>query len=46
MTVVPSATSAAGWRMASTAVRLAILAACVDAFYLLINGLQFEASLR
>jgi hypothetical protein len=35
-----------GWRMASIAMRLAILAACVDAFYLLINGLQFEVSLR
>jgi hypothetical protein len=32
-----------GWRMASTAMRIAILATCVDAFYRLINGFEFEA---
>ena len=32
--------------MANIAMRLAIFAASVDAFYLLINGLRFETSLR
>jgi hypothetical protein len=35
----------AGWRMASTALRLAILAACVDIFYVLIDGSNFEPPL-
>ena len=34
-----------GWRMASTAIRLAIFAASGDAFYLLIDGLRFKTSL-
>ena len=36
------ATEQAGWRMASPAMRLAILAACADTFYVLIDGLHFE----
>jgi hypothetical protein len=32
----------AGWRMASPAMRLAILAACAGTFYVLIDGLHFE----
>jgi hypothetical protein len=35
----------AGWRMASTAMRLAILAACADTFYVLIDGRHFEPPL-
>jgi len=35
----------AGWRMASTAMRLAIFAACADAFYVLIDGRHFEPPL-
>jgi hypothetical protein len=31
----------AGWRMANTAMRLAILAASVDAFHLLIDAVRF-----
>jgi len=32
----------AGWRMASTAMRLAILAACADTFYVLIGWRHFK----
>ena len=32
----------AGWRMANPAMRIAILAACADTFYVLIDGLHFE----
>jgi len=32
----------AAWRMASPAMRIAILAACADTFYVLIDGLHFE----
>src|SRR5271163_2766167 len=33
----------AGWRMASVAMRLALLAACVDAFDVFIDGRHFKA---
>ena len=35
----------AGWRMASTAMRLAILAALLDTSYMLIDGRHFERTL-
>jgi len=33
------------WRMAGTAIRLAILAACADTFYVLIDGRHFKPPL-
>ena len=36
----------AGWRMASPAMRLAMLGACTDTIYVLIDGHPFPAPLR
>jgi len=38
-------THRAGWRMASTAMRLAIFTACAGAFYVVIDGRHFQLPL-